>query len=233
MADKKLEKALYGPSTTEVILGAILGLLAGVAVACVYLVFKPVPTVKEMPKEPVRGMVYFLPGSDSRAKSKDWEAKLKQFQSGASIQVNEDELNAWIAAQKNPVPAKPAAAGAPTAAAPTAPAAEGFVIPGTPNVRITGGILQVGLPCKLNWFGLATDVTVQARGTFQKSGEQYVFVPQSIHLGSCPLHVLPGIGGLLLGHIVEKQKFSDDLRAAWAKLGEVSIAGGTLSLAAP
>jgi hypothetical protein len=232
MADKKLEKALYGPSTTEVILGAILGLLAGVAVACVYLVFKPVPTVKEMPKEPVRGTVYFLPGSDSRAKSKDWEAKLKQFLAGASVQVTEDELNAWIMAQKTPAPAKTAAAPAAPAAATPAPV-EGFVIPGTPNVRIAGDVMQVGLPCTLNWFGLATDVTVQARGTFQKSGDVYVFVPQSVHLGSCPLHIMPGFGGLLLDHVLEKQKLSDDLRAAWAKLGEVSIVGGTLSLQAP
>src|SRR5688500_75518 len=65
MADKKIEKALYGPSTTEVALGAILGLAAGLLAACVYLVFRPVLQVKEMPKEDdvVRGAIYFIPGS--------------------------------------------------------------------------------------------------------------------------------------------------------------------------
>ena len=38
MADKKLEKALYGPSMTEVALGAVLGLIVGVLAACVYLI---------------------------------------------------------------------------------------------------------------------------------------------------------------------------------------------------
>lgn len=233
MADKKLEKALYGPSTTEVILGAILGLLVGIGVACVYLVFKPVLTVKEMPKEIVRGVVYYLPGTDGKAKGKEWETKLKQFQAGTTINVNEDELNAWIASKKTAAPAKPAApaaAGAPAAAAPTV---EGYVIPGAPNIRIVDGQMQVGLPCTLNWYGLMTDVTVQATGAFQKSGEFHVFNPKTIYLGSCPLHILPGIGGLLLDHIVEKQGFPDELRAAWAKLGDVTITGGTLSLTAP
>lgn len=231
MATKKLEKALYGPSTTEVILGAVLGLLVGVLAACVYLVFKPVPTVKEAPKEPVRGMVYFLPGSESNAKSRGWEAKLKQFLAGASVKVNEDELNAWIASQKTAGPAKPSAAsGAPT---PGAPAPEGYVIPGTPNVRLVDGVMQIGLPCTLNWYGLATVVTVQVSGTFEKTGEHYAFVPQTIYLGSCPLHVLPGVGGLLVSNIEGKQKFPDELRAAWGKLNGVTITGGTLSLAAP
>ena len=68
MADKKVEKALYGPSTVEVALGAVLGLLAGVVLACVYLVFKPVEAVKEMPKETARGVVYHLAGRNEWAR---------------------------------------------------------------------------------------------------------------------------------------------------------------------
>ena len=60
MADKKLEKALYGPSMTEVALGAVLGLLLGLLAASVYLVFKPVAAVKELPKEPLRSVVYYI-----------------------------------------------------------------------------------------------------------------------------------------------------------------------------
>ena len=83
MADnKKIEKALYGPSTTEVALGALLGLIAGVLAACTYLVFKPVTQVKELPKEPIRGMLYYIPGADSNAKSRNWAAKQKQFVAG-------------------------------------------------------------------------------------------------------------------------------------------------------
>lgn len=234
MAAKNIEKALYGPSLTEVILGAVLGLLSGVAVACVYLVFKPVPTVKEMPKEPARGMVYYLPGTDSRAKSKGWETKMKQFLAGTTVQLNEDELNAWIASMKTPAPAKPAAApAAPGTPAPAAPVQEGYVIPGTPNVRLVDGKMQVGLPCILNWYGLATEVTVQMTGTFKKEGEVHVYTPEKVYLGSCPLHILPVAGSWLNGFIAEKQKFPDETRAAWAKLSDVTLTGGTLTLAAP
>src|SRR6187551_1362179 len=115
MADKKLEKALYGPSTTEVALGAILGLAAGLLAACVYLVFKPVLQVKEMPKEKdvVRGAVYFIPGSESTAKGKGYVAKQKALVGGTAVELTEDELNAWSTATfgaqpKSPAPATPA-----------------------------------------------------------------------------------------------------------------------------
>ena len=45
MADKNIEKALYGPSYLEVALGAILGILIGVFAAGLYFVFKPVEKV--------------------------------------------------------------------------------------------------------------------------------------------------------------------------------------------
>lgn len=106
MADKKIEKALYGPSTTEVALGAILGLIAGVLAACVFLIFKPVAQVKELPKEPVRGTLYFLPGSESGAKNRGWQAKQKTFAGGGSVDLVEDELNAWAAAKVAPADRK-------------------------------------------------------------------------------------------------------------------------------
>ena len=87
MADKKIEKALYGPSLTEVGLGAVLGLVAGVLAACVFLVFfKPVMPVKEMPPKDkqVQGTIYYLLGGDSSAKSRTWSAKQKQFVAGTS-----------------------------------------------------------------------------------------------------------------------------------------------------
>ena len=66
-------------------MGAVLGLLVGVVAACVYLVFKPVQQVKELPKEPSRSVVYFIPGSESNAKGKCWQAKEKQVIGGAGL----------------------------------------------------------------------------------------------------------------------------------------------------
>jgi len=222
----KIEKALYGPSMWEVVGGAVLGLLAGVAVACVYLVFKPVATVRELPKEQPRGMVYYLPGSDSNARSAGWLAKQNLFAAGRTVQLNEDELNAWMTASFGAV-------GAPKAQSEESPAAaDGIIIPGKPNFKITDNRLQIGLNCTLNWFGLKTDVTVQTTGDFRKDGDHFAYVPEKSYLGSCPLHFIPGASSLLISRIAAKEKVPDEFRLAWNNLNEVVIVGGALKLVA-
>jgi hypothetical protein len=250
--NKKIEKELYGPSVTEVALGAILGLLLGVVVAGVYLVFKPVATVKVMPKEISRSTVYYIAGSDSSTKGKAWQAKQKLFVAGTAIQLNEDELNAWAAAGGTPAappkpvdkpkPAKPAKPGekpkpeekpadkpADKADAPAAP--EGFIIPSVPNFRVVDDKLQIGMKCTLNWFGLTYDVVLIATGGFTKSGDQVVFSPSTLYLGSCPLHLLPAASGALTNYILGKQKVSDETRVAWTKLTGVTVEGGLVKFA--
>lgn len=232
MADKKIEKALYGPSTTEVALGAILGLAAGLLVACVYLVFKPVLQVKEVPKEPVRGAVYYLPGSDSTAKSKGLAAKQKAFIGGAGVELTEDELNAWSTATFGATPAapKPAAKGAEGAPAANQPAYDGIFNPGTPNFKLVNGNLQIGLKCVLNWYGLTHEVIVLTTGTLARSGDDVVFVPQTFYLGSCPVHLIPGAAAPLANHLLGKKKIPDEIKSAWAKVSDATIEGPALKL---
>ena len=241
MANTKLEKALYGPSMTEVALGAILGVIIGVLVAAVYLVFKPVLTVKQMPKEISRSAVYYVPGSESSAKSKGWQAKQKLFVAGSAFQMSEEELNAWAAtlgapasaakpADKAKPPGKPKPedrGGEKSAAAPAA----AFLIPSAPNFRVVDGKLQIGLKCTLNYFGLTYDVTVQATGGFRKSGDQLQFEPESVFMGSCPLHLLPAASNALVTTLVAKQKTTDEMRLAWTKLTAVTVEGGVLKFA--
>jgi hypothetical protein len=237
----KIEKALYGPSLTEVALGAVLGLLLGVVAAGVYLVFKPVETVKQMPKEISRSTVYFLPGSDSSTKGKTWSAKYKLFVAGKAFQLSEDELNAWVSAGGAPPPppkqpAKPAEKGKPAEApkaeekAEAAPAT-GFLIPTTPNFRVVGDKLQIGMKCTLNYFGLMHEVVVMATGDFRKAGDQVVFVPATVHFGSCPLHMLPAASNALVGYLLSKQKRTDEMSLAWTKLTAVTIEGGLVKFA--
>ncbi|MDI1335006.1 MAG: hypothetical protein PSU94_02380 [Lacunisphaera sp.] len=247
MADKKIDKALYGPSVTEVALGAILGLLLGVLVACVYLVFRPVSLVQTLPKEPLRSVVYYIPGKEGSAKSKGWQAKQKQFLAGTSVAVVEEELNAWSTSSGTAAPAASAAKPAPKAPAPAAkpkpaakpaeekaeeskPVQDGFIIPYAANFRVVDDKLQIGLKCTLNWYGLTYDTTVVATGGFGKSGDQVVFVPELVYLGSCPLHLLPSLPGMLVSHIIAKEKVSDEVRTAWTKLTAVTIEGGAVKL---
>jgi hypothetical protein len=225
MADKKIDKVLYGPSITEVALGAVLGLIAGVLVACVYLVFKPALLVKEMPKEPVRGAIYFIPGSESNAKNRNWSAKQKQFIAGTSITVVEDELNAW-AASAFAAPA-PKAGAKPEDAK---PGLDGIFNPGTPNFKITASNIQISLKCVLNWFGLTKEVTVLTTGSMSRSGDKFVYKPTTFYLGSCPLHLLPSLAGPMASTLIDKKKAPDGIASAWAKLSDVTVEGGSLKL---
>jgi len=226
MADKKIEKALYGPSVTEVTLGAILGLIAGVLAACVFLVFfKPVLQVKEMPKEPVRGAVYYIPGGDSNAKGRTWTAKQKQFIAGTTVTLVEEELNAWATSAF--------AAAAPKAGAKPEDAAagmNGIFNPGMPNFKISGGKLQIGFKCTLNWYGLTKEVIVVTTGDLVRSGDKFVYSARTAYLGSCPLHLLPAVSGPLVSALIEKKKAPDAINSAWAKLSDATLDGNTLTL---
>lgn len=224
--NKKIEKALYGPSATEVALGALLGLLAGVIVACAYLVLKPVSTVKEMPKEPVRGMLYYIAGSDSSTKGRTWTAKQKQFVAGTSVSLVEDELNVWATSVFGAAPKAPAGA----KGAEAKPADEGIFQPGTPNFRIVGNKLQIGTKCLLNWYGLTHEVQVTVTGGFERAGDRVVFKPDTVHLGSCPLHLLPSVAMPFFDHLVGKKKIPDEIKSAWIKLDEVAVDGAALKL---
>jgi hypothetical protein len=237
MADKKIEKALYGPSTTEVALGAVLGLIAGLLVACVYLVFKPVFQVKELPKETSRGAVYFIPGSEAKAKSGAWQAKLKNFTAGKSVTLNEDELNAWAAATLSatppPKPAAPGAKPAPAEAKPAEPAKanyDGILNPGTPNFKLVNGTMQIGFKCVLNWYGMTYEVIVLTTGTFTHSGDDVVYSPKTLYLGSCPIHFIPGAAGPLMSQLLARKKAPDEINSAWAKVKEATLDGTALTL---
>lgn len=231
MADKKIEKALYGPSLIEVALGAVLGLGAGVLAACVYLVFlKPVTTVKELPKEPVRGMVYYIPGSESGSKGRTWTAKQKQFVAGTNVTLIEEELNAWATSAFAAAKPKPGAKPGETPAPGSGPALDGIFNPGNPNFKITDGKLQIGTKCILNWYGLTKEVMLVTTGEIVSSGGKYVYSAETLYLGSCPIHLLPAVAGPLMSTLMDKKKAPDDINSAWAKLTDVTLEGNTLKL---
>src|ERR1035437_4745439 len=90
---RKFDRSHYGPSWTEVILGALLSVVIGVVLAAAYFVFKPVARVKEIPKEPAPDMVYYIEGSRDYSNARRLIAKEKFFVRGGTVVVNEDELN--------------------------------------------------------------------------------------------------------------------------------------------
>jgi hypothetical protein len=217
----KIDRALYGPSMTEVVLGAILSLIMGGALAAVYLITKPVETVRELPKEPVPGLVYHFEGSKDSNKGRFWKTKQQQLVAGRSVTLIEDELNAAAAGLKLPPP---------KAGADESEPKKEMLSAGAPNFRVREGVLQVAMPVTLNTFDLGLGALVQAQGTFEKSGDRHVFVPDTLLVGSCRVEKIPFIAGLVLGKIHSALNVPEELAAAWGTLSEVKIDGAQLQL---
>jgi hypothetical protein len=243
MSSKKLERALYGPSWTEVILGAVLSLALGGVLAAAVLIARPVQTVRELPKEPARGVIYYIEGSRDSTRGRQWQAKRQQLLAGESVVLTEEELNAAVgskAATPAPAPAAPAQKGKapapktpPPAAAPDATAAAnagGLIVPSAPNFRIHDNVLQVGVPCTVNVYGFQLPVVVMATGGFEKTDEGVVFAPDSFYIGSLQVNRLPALEGFVTKKIIAAQSIPEDLAAAWKKVSDASVEGKTLKL---
>lgn len=218
---KKINRALYGPGWAEVILGAVLSMILGVILAVVYLVFRPPTLVKEMPKEPAANVVYYIEGSHDINKARRLPAKEKSLQAGQTVAFSEDELNVLSATP----PPKPGAA---------APEAK-FVTLGDPNFRIHDSVVQVAVPAHLKYslVALDTSVTLLLEGTLVKVGNTYTFSPETIYLGSCPIHRLPFAGGYVRRAIENNLlNSSSDSAAFWHRVTEATVDGSTVKITA-
>lgn len=210
----------HGPSWTEVILGAVLSVVLGIVLAAASLVLKPVVKAKDLPKEPVAGAVYYLEGKTDSSLARQVVQKQALFASGKSVSVTEEELNALV----SPAPGK-------EPAAPAAPA--GALSYGTPNFRVRQGELQIAVPVRVAVAGLDTNVVVQARGTFTRSGDVFVFSPNTVYVGSCPVDRLPVAEGYFMKKIMEAKAVPEGAVAAWHQLSDVTVEGSTLKLTMP
>lgn len=242
---KKIDRALYGPSWFEVIFGALLSIVLGIALAAVYLVAKPVAVVKELPaaEAQTKGTIYLLEGSHDATKGRQWKAKHQQFMAGHSVMLSEDELNAAMVALTSPAPTKPApgkkgeVAKKPEPAKKegptTADAMHADVGAGVPNFRIRNGEMQIAVPVAVNALSLNLSVMVQARGGFAKQGEHFVFTPSTLLIGSLPVDRIPVLAGLVMEKFYAGQPFPTDIVTVWGKLRQVSVDGAQLKLEAP
>lgn len=220
MATKTARDA-YNPSWTEVILGALLSLLLGAVLAAAFLVLKPVATVKELPKEPDANVVYYIEGTRDSTRARQAAAKQKTFLEGGAVTLNEDELNQLVAPAAGA--AKPAQPGA-------EPAAEQMLTAGAPNFRIRDGMLQIAVPVRVSVAGFDQRVIVQARGGFVKRAEGFVFDPEEMYVGSCPVHRLPAVEGVVMKKFVSGAGLPDDVRQAWSAVTDVKVDGSTLQV---
>jgi hypothetical protein len=237
MKDKKLERALYGPSLMEVTLGAVLSVGLGVVGAVGFLLYKPVETVKQLPKEADRvpGQIYFVEGSKDTGKAKQWRTKRKHLAESTpgEIAFIEDELNAWFAPDVAAKPvSKPGPAAQPAVDA-EAPVPDEIVTWSNPSFRIADSKMQVSCTATLNPLRLiALDVPliVQASGGFEKQGDEFMYVPQTVYVGSLPLHRIPGATSYLIHRARQSQALPEQGLEAWKKVDNVALDGRELKI---
>ncbi|HUR58678.1 MAG TPA: hypothetical protein VM029_13280 [Opitutaceae bacterium] len=241
---KKIDRSTHGPGWGEVILGAALALVLGVVLGCVLLVLKPVVIAKDLPKEGerMRGVVYYVEGATG-GNARQAQAKRKAFIEGQTVTLTEAEINALAGgpgasaaatppgkAPDQTAPEKGKEKGKAEEKAAPAPGSDGMLVAGTPNVRIRGGIMQVGAPVTIAVAGLDQKVIVQARGKFVKEGDRFVFQEDELYLGSCPLHRLPFVSDFVYKKVLGEQAIPEDVKAAWHKLASVTIEDNALKL---
>jgi len=218
----KIEREKYGPSLVEITLGAALSLALGCLLAMVYLVTKPVTTVRELPKEEdrPRGQVYFVEGSKDSSKGRTWLRKRQLLMEGqaAEIPLTEDELNAGL----NDAP-KPAEGGG-------APA---MIEPNSVNFRVLNGVVQIALPSTVNFLGYRIPVVFQARGGFEPQGGGFAFVPDEFYVGSLAVDRLPLVPGILTSRLIAAKGAAPELVEVWDRASAVTVTGDSLVLTLP
>ncbi|MFA5263187.1 MAG: hypothetical protein WC378_05130 [Opitutaceae bacterium] len=223
MSASKIERAMYGPGWVEVLFGAALSVLLGIALAFAHLVFKPVAKVLELPKETVAGQVYFIEGSTDAGKGKAWLRKRQALCESQSVELSEEEINTALATPTEKPKGGEAAA--------KAPASDAMLAPGALNFRIANSELQIAIPVKITLLDMT--VIIQARGGFMRSGDSFRFSPETFYVGSCPFHRIPLAEGLLLKRLLASATVPEDLAGAWSKLADVKVDGKLLKLSMP
>jgi hypothetical protein len=266
MKNRRLERALYGPTIYEVTFGLLLSLALGAGLAIVFLIFKPAEVVAELPKEDEvkAGTVYYVAGTMDHLKGKQWMRKRQMLLDGTpgEIALTEDDLNLMVmnssdagkqamdkaakaeaeaaaakAAAAAAKPAKPGKPGSkPVAAAPALTptpdeqAPTDLITPSVLNFRIRDGVVQVGLPTTIATMGYTFPVVAQMKGTFAKQGDGFIFVPETVMIGSLPLHRFPHATEYMMQRAMTSDALSPEIMAAWKKLKNVEVDGKTIKL---
>ncbi len=217
---------LRAPSLVEILLGSILSVLLGVVLAAAILVLKPVEVVKELPKEPVAGKMYYLEGRKDWNAGRRWMFKRDALIQGHTVSVTEDELNAWV--DNIYPPAAPSPSGKDEAPKP-------LIATGTPNFRLMGETLKLCVVYDVNLLGYSFQVVSQAEGAFvrPKGKDLIEFQPETFYVGNLPAHKLFVLKSMIFGQVVNCFELPEDLVQVWTKLGEAKIENRQLVLTLP
>jgi len=225
MCASSFDRAKYGPTWFEILFVAWLGLLLGVALACVHLILRPVVIGPNIPKDLPPGVTTYVEGARNGLKVSSLAAKRKALLEGQSIELDEAEINMALVA------APPETRKLPNKPKKQDPMKEPFIKPGVLNFRVHDGLLQIALPLRI---ALAdADVILQTRGVFEKTSNGVEFVPRETYLGNLPLHRIPGAQEQLLQRFLAAYPRGDEITEAWSKLDSAEVVGSVVKLKMP
>ncbi len=207
------------PTLAGVIIGAALSILLGVLVALLHLIFKPVEILKAAPKEPVAGVRYYIEGGGAAAAGKAWERKAEALAGGrGEVGFAEGDLNAWAQETFKTTPEAEEAKKTATF----------LLAPGTPNLRLVGSELQIGVVADLIYFGTVNQLVFQARGGFEADGTGWRYAPEEVYLGCFPLHRVPPLLALVAGRFGAGDRLPPEVATVLAQATALTITADEL-----
>jgi len=206
MSSKKIDRALYGPSWIEVILGALLSFALGVVLSGLALVFKPVETVREIPEDAPSDAIYYIEGAKSTTRGRSATVKLDQLRAGQTVSLNEEELN-FLATDALTVP----------------DGEEGDSPEVVPNFRIADGRLQIAYPVTLGYSGIERTVLIIATGQLAPVDGGVAFQAESFTIGALQAVRLPALQDLIAGQILSRNPPSEDILGVWNGLTDAGM----------
>jgi hypothetical protein len=206
------------------ILDVGLGISMGCLFAAVYLALKPVSIrdggEKPGAKEPARHEITYVRGRSGLVRTSVIETKKNSFltRDRAGVELVEEEINRWISTEYGN-----------DARSAEYEDFEAEFKADVPVFKVRGDETHVGMVFDLSVLGYTRKVVLQAAGAFQREGGRFVYVPEKMYVGSCPVNV-PYLSRRIFDAIYDRFEVSSDLSAAWADVRGLVVEAGALKL---
>ncbi len=202
----------FSPLPVTRIIVAVFSIVMGATLGTLFLALKPVVKLAADVElgAPAPDVVYCFEGKRENERTPIASDTYNRFLSGFSVKVDEIDLNALRLTEFE--------------------SSGSFYKISAPSFRLRDDQLQIGVSMHLYVYGYLIATLVQTRGTFVRKGGIFAFDPQTMWIGSCPVHRLPLLGSPVMDKVIGSQTWPETVVTAWTKLSEVRVSDSSLSL---